>query len=170
MPGKRQPTDVVKANGRKHLSSEEENTRRDREVHLPPAENIMPPRWLSKKHHEEFRRIADILNLAGMLSELDYDILAQYFISREDWIKAEKQAAKAIREKDSESAKTWTTVQGTYFKQARQCAESMGLSITSRCRLVVPSVLVNAAGALADDSEDEFTQILEARKKAAIGQ
>lgn len=35
MAGKRQPTDIVKANGRKHLSQAEEDARRDREVHVP---------------------------------------------------------------------------------------------------------------------------------------
>ena len=48
MPGPRQPTDLVKANGRKHLSQAEEDERRDREVHVPPPDKAQPPRWLLK--------------------------------------------------------------------------------------------------------------------------
>jgi P27 family predicted phage terminase small subunit len=169
MAGKRQPTDVIVANGRKHLSRAEEDDRRDREVHVPPAEALTPPKWLAKKHHAEYFDIAGILNQAGLFSDLDRDVLAQYFVCRDGWIKAEKQAAKAIRTKDADDAKTWAGIQGTYFKQARQCAEAMGLSVTSRCRIVVPAALVTAASAQGDDTEDEFTAILHDRQRRAMG-
>ena len=64
-------------------------------------------------------------------------------------------------------AKEWATVQGTYFKQCRQCAEVMGLSISSRCRLSVPDALVNAARD--EGGEDEFTRALRARQARAVG-
>lgn len=43
----------------------------------------------------------------------------------------------------------------------------MGLSVTSRCRIVVPAAVVNAAGAPADE-DDEFTRRLRARQDAAM--
>lgn len=61
MPGSRQPTDLVKANGRKHLSQAEEDERRDREVHVPPPDKAQPPKWLLKKFHQEFTEIGEIL-------------------------------------------------------------------------------------------------------------
>ena len=64
MAGKRQPTDIVKANGRKHLSQTEEDTRRDREIHVPSPEQVVPPRWLRKKFHQEFREIGEILHIS----------------------------------------------------------------------------------------------------------
>ena len=33
---------------------------------------------------------------------------------------------------------TWAKIQERYFKQSRASANDLGLSITSRCRLVVP--------------------------------
>lgn len=141
MPGKRQPTDLVVAKGKKHLSQAEEAERRDREVQVPPPEEAAPPKWLAKKYHGEFREIGEILRAAGLYAELDRDVLGQYFVARDRWLRADKEASKAIRDKDEKLAREWTVVQGTYFKQARQCAEAMGLSVTSRCRIVVPPAL-----------------------------
>lgn len=138
MPGKRQPTDLIKANGRKHLSKAEEAERRSAEVHIPAPTDVTPPKWLAKRFHEEFLEIGEILHGSGLYAELDRDVLGQYFMARDGWLKANKKAAAAIRADDEKLAQSWATVQNTYFRQARQCAESMGLSVTSRCRLVVP--------------------------------
>lgn len=168
MSGRRQPTAVVEANGRKHMTQAEADERRDKEVHVPPPDAAVPPGWLNKKYHEEYTRIGEILRSAGLYSELDQDVLAQYFVSRDRWEKADKKAGTAIRKNDEKLAREWTSIQATYFKQARQCAEAMGLSVTSRCRIVVPQALVNAAKASPYDEADEFTQTLRARQAAAL--
>lgn len=168
MAGKRQPTDLVKEKGRKHMSQAEEDERRDREAHVPPPDQAAPPRWLPKKFHGEYREIGEILLAAGLYAELDRDVLGQYFLARDRWLLADKEAVKAIRDRDEKLAREWTGVQGTYFKQARQCAEAMGLSVTSRCRIVVPAAVVNAAGAPAEDGGDEFTRTLRARQSRAL--
>lgn len=167
MPGKRQTAAVVEAAGKKHLSRPEADERRDREVHVPPPERAIPPKWLPKRLHGEFREVGEILLAAGLYAELDRDVLAQYFLARERWLKADKKAAAAIKADDEKLAREWTGVQGTYFRQARQCAEAMGLSVTSRCRIVVPAAVVNAAGAPVDE-DDEFTRRLMARQAAAM--
>ena len=166
MPGPRQPTELVVANGRKHLTRAEEDQRRDQEVHVPVPERAEPPKWLPKKLHDEFREIGEILRLAGLYAELDRDALGQYFLARERWQRADKLAGKAIREQDEKQAKEWTGVQSTYFRQCRQCAEVLGLSISSRCRLVVPQALSSSA---APAEEDEFTKALRARQGRAAG-
>ena len=167
MAGKRQPTDIVKANGRKHLSQTEEDTRRDREIHVPSPEQVVPPRWLGKKFHQEFREIGEILRMAGLYTELDRDVLGQFLVARERWLRSDRLASAAIRARDEKLAKEWTAVQSSYFRQCRQCAEVMGLSISSRCRLVVPEVLANAAKD--EGEEDEFTRALKARQARAAG-
>lgn len=165
MSGPRQPTDLLMASGRKHLTRAEEDQRRDAEVHVPVPKQVEPPRWLPKRLHAEFREIGEILRLAGLYAELDRDALGQYFLARERWQKADKLASRAIQDKDEKLAKEWTGVQNTYFRQCRQCAEVLGLSISSRCRLVVPSALSAAAAS----EEDEFTQALRARQNRAAG-
>ena len=164
MPGPRQPTELVVANGRKHLTRAEEDQRRDQEVHVPVPNRVEPPQWLPKKLHAEFNQTGEILRLAGLYSELDRDALGQYLLARERWQRADKLAGKAIREQDEKLAKEWTTVQSTYFRQCRQCAEVLGLSISSRCRLVVPPALSAAAAPV---EEDEFTKALRARQNMA---
>lgn len=166
MAGPRQPTELVVANGRKHLTRGEEEQRRDQEVHVAVPDRAEPPKWLPKKLHAEFREIGEILRLAGLYSDLDRDALGQYFLARERWQRADRLASRAIRDQDEKLAKEWTGVQGTYFRQCRQCAEVLGLSISSRCRLVVPPAL---GGAAAPPEEDEFTRALRARQKRATG-
>lgn len=152
MPGKRQPTEVVEANGRRHLDRGGEDTRRDREVHVPPPDEAAPPRWLPKRLHREYREIGEILRSAGLYAELDRDVLGQYFLSPGS-LAAGGQAGRGSHPGPGmrNLAREWTGVQGTYFKQARQCAEAMGLSVTSRCRIVVPAALQNAAKVSAGD-------------------
>ena len=141
MPGKRMPTAVVKANGKKHLSKAEEAERLAQEVQVDAPEEIRPPKWLPKKYHGEFWEIANILAGLKLYAELDRDVLAQYFVCRNRWLDADKQAAKAIKAKDE--------------KQARQCAEAMGLSVTSRCRLVIPD-----AGGQSGDEDNPFMALI----------
>ncbi len=167
MPGPRQPTDLVKARGKKHFSQTEEDQRRDQEVHVQPPDRAEPPRWLGKKFHAEFREIGEILRQAGLYTELDRDVLGQMLVARERWLRSDRLASAAIRARDEKLAKEWTAVQSSYFRQCRQCAEVMGLSISSRCRLVVPEVLANAAKD--EGEEDEFTRALKARQARAAG-
>lgn len=166
MPGKRQPTDVIVANGRKHLSMAEEAERRSAEVHLEGEPTLAPPKWLKKKHHREFAAIAQVLADSGLYADLDGDTLAQYLLCREAWLAAHKQATAYIKEGMGKTAAEWTNIQGAYFKQAQKCATEMGLTISSRCRLVLPEAARGKDEAVAD----EFTAALEARQRAAMGQ
>lgn len=161
MAGKRMPTAVVEAAGKKHLSKREKSERKAAEVRAKVPETIQPPEWLAKKHHTEFLEIAGELAKLELYAELDRDVLAQYFVCRERWFQADKQAAKAIREKDEKLAREWNSVQSSYFKQARQCAEAMGLSVTSRCRMVIPG-----AGEGAKTPENPVLQLIQRRKEA----
>ena len=129
----------------------------------------MPPKWLPKKHHNEFCEIGEILRTAGLYAELDRDVLAQYFVCRERCSTPTSWPPRPSGIRTRSWPKEWSGIQSSYFKQARQCAESMGLSVTSRCRIVVPTAVVNAAGAAPEDDADEFTRTLRARQSAAMG-
>ena len=90
MPGKRQPTDIVKAKGLKHMTQAEEDARRDQEVHVPPPDKAVPPKWLPKKHHNEFCEIGEILRTAGLYAELDPDGLGGQLVGVEPALPADK--------------------------------------------------------------------------------
>ena len=161
MSGQRQPVDVLLAKGRKHLSKAEEAERRDSEVHVDAPSSVVPPKWLPKRLRAEYLEIGSILLRSGLYTDLDRDVLAQYFVCRERWLAADKEAAKALRSKDEKSLQAWTSVQGAYFKQARQCAAAMGLDVTSRCKLIVPDGLKQAG-----EDENPFLMLINGGKAA----
>lgn len=149
MAGKRQPTDVVIANGRKHLSKTEEAERRAGEVKVSPAKTAKPPKWLPETLKKNFRAIGKRLIASGLYTELDADTLGRYLVAQHQWLIATAEVEKALSQKDPETgqirkkrdlaaADSWGKIQERYFKQARNCANDMGLTVTSRCRLVVP--------------------------------
>ena len=172
MAGARQPTDLGVAKGRKHMPRAEEDARRDREVVVPPPQKAKPPRWLPKPLHKEFRALGRQLLDVGLYTDLDADNLGRYLIAHHEYISATAEVQRALepvpgRGRDLESAESWGRVQDRYFKQARNCANDMGLTVSSRCRLVIPSVAATVAGA-ADEGADEFTQLLRRRQEAAM--
>ena len=138
MAGKRQPTDVVIANGRKHLSKSEEAERRAGEVKVSPAKTAKPPKWLPEGLRKDFRAVGKRLIAAGLYTDLDADTLARYLIAQSEYLMATSHVHKAYQERDPEEVEDWSRIQDRHFKQARSCANDLGLTVTSRCRLVVP--------------------------------
>lgn len=138
MAGKRQPTDVVIANGRKHLSKSEEAERRAGEVKVSPAKTAKPPKWLPEGLRKDFRAVGKRLIAAGLYTDLDADTLARYLIAQSEYLMATSHVHKAYQERDPEEVEDWSRIQDRHFKQARNCANDLGLTMTSRCRLVVP--------------------------------
>lgn len=140
MPGPRQPTDVIEANGRKHLSKSEAAERRRREPKVDKAKTARPPKWLPDALKKDFRALGKQLIAAGIYTDLDMDTLGRYLVAQHQWIIATQQTELALGAKppDLEQADAWGRVQERYFKQARNCANDLGLTVSSRCRLVVP--------------------------------
>lgn len=167
MAGKRQPTDVVIANGRKHLSRAEEAERRAGEVKVSPAKTAKPPKWLPETLKKDFRAIGKRLIASGLYTELDADTLGRYLVAQHQWLIATGEAEKALAQRDQEGADGWGKIQERYFKQARNCANDMGLTVTSRCRLVLPSNLP-AAAFTPESGADEFTERLRQRQADAL--
>lgn len=138
MAGKRQPTDVVIAKGRKHLSKNEEAERRAGEVRAPTAKTAKPPKWLPEELRKEFRAVGKRLIALGIYTDLDADTLARYLVAQSEYLMATRYVHKAYAERDPEEVEDWSRIQDRHFKQARNCANDLGLTVTSRCRLVVP--------------------------------
>lgn len=139
MGGQRLPIEVIKARGDKHLTKEEIEARENGEI-KPVTDNITAPEYLTKKQGKEFDRIAEQLKKLKILGETDCDALARYIIANDFYINAVKQMRKPEVKNDPLKFETWSRIQERYFKQCRSCANDLGLSISSRCRLVVPGV------------------------------
>lgn len=138
MAGQRQPIDLVVAKGKKHLTKGEIEERRKREV-KPLTDDIAPPSYLTKKQKAEFNKISDQLQRLKIMSETDVDALARYIIANSYYINAVRKLRSREVKDDPELFGLWLNIQEKAFKQARTCATDLGLTISSRCKLVVPA-------------------------------
>lgn len=137
MAGQRLPLEVVKARGAKHLTQAEIREREEREI-KPIADNIIAPVYLVKKQREEFYKIATQLNKLKILGETDVDALGRYITAKDMYENAVKQMRKKDVKDNPYLFEKWLKIQDKLFKQCRASANDLGLSISSRCKLVVP--------------------------------
>lgn len=150
MAGPRQPIELVVANGRKHLTNAEIEDRREREL-KPCTDEIAAPSYLTAKQKKDFYKIAAQLDKLKIMGETDCDTLARYVTAQGLYEQAVKDLRAVQKERpkgDDATAKAmvnWATTleqldkrQERYFNQAQKAAAALGLTISSRCRLVAP--------------------------------
>ena len=89
----KEPIDLVKAKGRKHLTKAEYERRKKAEV-TAPCDNVTPPAYLTKKEKEKFNEIARQLIDIGIMTNLDCDVLARYVRADSEYLKLTKQLNK----------------------------------------------------------------------------
>lgn len=152
MAGARQPIELVVANGRKHLTKEETEERRQREL-KPCTDEIAAPSYLTAKQKKDFYKIAAQLEKLKIMGETDCDTLARYITAQGLYEQAVKDLRAVQKERPKGDDATtltmvkWVTMleqldkrQERYFNQAQKAAAALGLTISSRCRLVAPVV------------------------------
>ena len=132
----REPVDLLLAKGRKHLTKAEIEARRAAEVDAPD-DAIAPPPFLRAKQKKDFRVLAAQLQAAKIMKNLDCEALAAYIVERDMWLQAVKELRQA-RPDDVSAYETLTKIEDRYRKQMRASAADLGLTISSRCRLVMP--------------------------------
>ena len=137
MAGQRLPLEVVQARGSKHLTKAEIKERQEREI-KPITDNIIAPAYLTKKQKDEFYKIADQLKKLKILGETDVDALGRYITANDFYINAVKKMRSKEVKDDPIKFDAWAKIQERYFKQCRASANDLGLTISSRCKLVVP--------------------------------
>jgi P27 family predicted phage terminase small subunit len=158
MAGPRKPIELVIANDRKHLTKAEIEERRQREV-KPCTDDITAPSYLTAKQKKTFYKIAKQLQKLNIMGETDTGALARYITAQELYEEAVKDLRKLAKDRPSEDEKeddpesyyrkldlyytmleSATKRQDRYFKQAQTAAAALGLTISSRCRLVAPVI------------------------------
>lgn len=155
MAGPRQPIELLQLKGSKHLTKAEIENRKNSEI-KPIADGIAPPTYLTKKQKDEFNRIATQLSKLKIMGETDVDALARYITSQTYYVDTIRELRKYPKEKPKKEEfddidRYYTRLemwykredilinrQEKYFKQCRASANDLGLSISSRCKLVVP--------------------------------
>lgn len=139
MAGQKQPIDLVIAKGKKHLTKEEINKRKNQEIDVPFID-IQAPSYLPKKLRVEFDEIAAKLKFLNIMTELDEDCLARYLLSKNNYLKITKKLNNIMTKKDIKVSdiESLVSIQDKFFKQCRSAAGDLGLSISSRCKLILP--------------------------------
>ena len=133
---------------KKHLTKQEIKERKETEIKVNHTD-VEPPDYLSAEEKIQFCEIANILLDVGIMTELDEDCLAHYLISNTNYILYTKKIRdlneKLANAKRSDTKQkieleidTYLIYQDRALKQCRACANDLGLSISSRCRLVMP--------------------------------
>ena len=133
----RQPVALIEAKGKKHLSKKEKEEREKTEVKVD-LKNVKIPSYLPKKLKKEFEEIAAKLLEIGIMTELDEDCLARYLLARKQYLLYTKLLNKAVREGDISKMEKLTSMRDKEAKQCRSCGNDLGLTVTSRCKLIMP--------------------------------
>ena len=160
----KKPIDLITAEGKSHKTKAEIEERRKNEVHAK-KDNIKAPDFLTDEQIKEFDYISYQLDSIGIMSNLDCDVLAQYIQAKDSYIYYSK-AVNALRAKTMRMdsliktisvLKEYEGLKDKAFKQCQVCASALGLTISSRCKLVVPKT--------EETKENKFIKF----KKQAVG-
>ncbi|EGC8431295.1 phage terminase small subunit P27 family [Listeria monocytogenes] len=176
----REPIDLIKAKGKKHLTQAEYEERKNSELQVPFTD-VQPPDFLTAKQKREFMEIADQLLQLNIMTELDVNVLGQYIIAKTLYLEYSDQLKKVmskrnavhkwgvieeiasncededamrnlleaiLRRQRGDDATVLMNLQDKAFKQCLACAKELGLTITSRVKLVIPQP--------PDDDDDEL--------------
>ena len=141
MPAKKKPVAVLKAEGSRHYTKDELEERRAREVKAPETETVKAPNYITGNLLKEFNRLSPILVRMGLLSSVDGDVLGQYLIAKQQYVSATNQVTMALRDANLDRAKECSTIQDSFFKQCRRCAQELGLTVTARANILLPQTI-----------------------------
>ena len=137
MAGQRLPIEVVQARGSKHLTKAEIKERKEREI-KPVTDDIIAPDYLTKKQKDTFYKLSSQLEKLKIMGETVVDALARYIVANDSYVHTTKQLRKSEVKNDPMKYESWSKIQERNFKMVRASANDLGLSISSRCKLVVP--------------------------------
>lgn len=151
----REPVNLIIAKGKKHLTKAEIEARQKQEV-TPCTDDLTPPSYLTAAEKKRFERLAIQLVKIKIMGETDVETLARYVSAQTLYEKATKDLRKLDKERPergdydtrddylvmydiwAKASETAVKTQDRYFKQAMAAARELGLTISSRCKLIAP--------------------------------
>ena len=152
MPAKKPLAVILANNNRAHLSKAEILEREQTEIKAP-CDDIKIPSYIKKKElKDRFNYIVEQLKELNLMSNLDVDCIVRYINAEEEYeqVTAKLNKTPIMVEGLNENGvmdyvvnkeyERLVILQDKVFKQARSAASDIGLTISSRCKLVVPKV------------------------------
>ena len=158
MAGRRKlPVDLIEAKGNSNPPSRaEREKRREAELHLAEGMHKCEPPEFITTNEERTERFVE---LAAMLTRImpdnfgapDADCLGRYVVAQSQFETFTERidAAMASNDPDFKDMRRLQLMQSDAFNRATKTASELGLTVTARCKLVVPS-----SGA--EDQDDDF--------------
>ena len=154
---KKVPVAIIEARGKSNPASREERERRrDAELHLAEGMHECPPPAFIAGDEDRTERFLD---LAAMLTRImpdnfgapDADCLGRYVVAQSQFEAFTERidAAMASKDPDFKDMRRLQLMQSDAFMRATKTASELGLTVTSRCKLVVP-------GDGKQDQDDDF--------------
>ncbi len=138
MAGPRQPIALIELNGKAHFTKAQIEERKNSEVSAG-TDNVVPPEYLTKKQADEFMALADELMRCNIMTNLDCDALARFVVSRADYAAYVRLVRSIKKDVDNLLAleKADKLKRGA-FADCNTAAKELGMTISSRCKLIVP--------------------------------
>jgi P27 family predicted phage terminase small subunit len=133
---RKEPVDLLVLKGKAKLTKAEIEKRKKEEVQVR-SDKVFAPEYLPEVLHQEFYDLAEQLLEVNILGNLDVDTLAKYISLRKTHNQLMNQLL--ILDPLSEDYATTLRKQDLLFKQTRALANDLGLSITARCKITVPT-------------------------------
>lgn len=158
MAGRRKlPVDLIEAKGKSNPTSRaEREERREAELHLAEGmHKCEPPAFIaaSKERTERFTELAVMLTriMPDNFGAPDADCLGRYVVAQSQFedLTARLDMLMGAKDPDTKDMRRLQLMQSDAFMRATKTASELGLTVTARCKLVVPS-----SGA--EDQDDDF--------------
>ena len=137
MANPKQPIALIEYNGKKHLTKSEIEERKATEPERK-TDAISPPDFLNAGQKKEFERLAKELDDVGIMSNLDCNTLGMYVVGVDRFKLLNKKLNDPEIQDDIFEYEKVFNLWDKAVKQCQSLAKSLGLTIDSRCKLVVP--------------------------------
>lgn len=135
----KKPAELIKFEGKTHIGKEELERRKAEELPVIDDE-ITPPKYLTPTLKKRFNWYVEQLKELNIIGNVDAELLARYVVSEDQYqtISVKIQTVNPLGDIDLYSK--LVNAQSKLFNQCRTAGSDLGLSITSRGKLVIPQV------------------------------
>ena len=139
MGRRKEPIALIQAKGRSHLTKAEIEERKAQEPDAPD-DDLVAPEYLSEKQIKEFNHLVYELKRIGIIGNVDNEALGRYIVLKDQFVALTKQLNKRGLCNNIEEYDKRSRAQIRCFNAVRSAANDLGLTISSRGKLIMPKL------------------------------